>query len=114
MLTIASALFSSSVTAILTSRFILDLHHAADTLGAAGDGTLHNEMATLAFYQNESATTSRAPSARPRNVYGMVFTPMTGTIELEREWDTETTPEGSDSVPDEDRELIRQDFGVAV
>lgn len=108
-------LLSPSVTAILTSRFILDLHHAADTLGAAGDDTQYNEMGTLAFYGSESATTSRTPSARPRDVYGMVFTPMTGTIEREREWDAAITPEGIDSVSGEDGEpVIRQDIGVAV
>lgn len=110
----ASALSSPSVTAILTSRFILDLHRAADTLGVAGDTPQGGEMGTLVFRGSSSATTSRARSARTREVYGMVFTHATATIEREGEWDAEIPPEGSDSVPGEDGERIRQDIGVAV
>lgn len=109
-----SVLFSPSVTAILTSRFILDLHRAADTLGVAGDTTQGGEIDTLIFRGSELATTSRARSARTREVYGMVFKHATVTIEHEGEWDVEITPEGSDSVPGEDGERIRQDIGVAV
>lgn len=89
-----SALSSPSITAILTSRFILDLHRAADTLGVAGDGSQGGGMGTLIFRGGESATTSRARSARTREVYGMVFTHATATIEREDEWDAEIPPRG--------------------
>ncbi|EIW55121.1 uncharacterized protein TRAVEDRAFT_22893 [Trametes versicolor FP-101664 SS1] len=80
-----SALSSPSVTAIPTSRFILDLHRAADTLGVAGDTPQGGEIGTLIFRGSESATASRARSARTREVYGMVFTHATATIEREGE-----------------------------
>ncbi|KAI0631153.1 hypothetical protein C8Q77DRAFT_1159851 [Trametes polyzona] len=69
------------LTAILTSRFILDLHNAADTLGVAGESHPSGELDTLAFRTGAS----HGHAGARRSVYGAVITSITATTDSE--WD---------------------------
>ncbi|KAI9067875.1 hypothetical protein FKP32DRAFT_219974 [Trametes sanguinea] len=81
------------VTAIFTSRFILDLHEAADTLSREGTTQLTDfgTLETIAFHIDSRPPRARYGPNTSRSVYGAVLTDLSVTSD----WDDPVESLGS-------------------
>ncbi|KAL7277288.1 hypothetical protein ACG7TL_009144 [Trametes sanguinea] len=100
------------VTAIFTSRFIIDLHEAADTLSRE-DTTQLTEFGTLetiAFHVDSRLAHTQHGSSASRSVYGAVLTDLSMTTE----WNDSDESQGPPDMPKDKPSFEMELVGVAV
>ncbi|KAH9855385.1 hypothetical protein C2E23DRAFT_815610 [Lenzites betulinus] len=84
--------WTAILTAILTSRFILDLHKAADGLGVAADAAL-TDLSTLPTLMFHTRTFPTEHMYGKNSVYGTVIPAIPTTATTEDSWDVSLSEE---------------------